>query len=210
VNAPGGVFAHDGYGPDPENCFDEYVCPIAWPGEYRARVRFSWGQIVGKRARLIVTRGAGTSEEHREIVPLSIGSEDQIVRISLKGGRRQKVAMVIPADHRQTERPKVRQTVLEQLAPAQVSAQTTPFATGARAAGNVAYQPIVQLFNEGVTMSALATVSGDRRYVRINVVPVFTNITDVFTFSFIGGGGGTGGGISGGGAGTGGNQNQQP
>jgi hypothetical protein len=108
----------------------------------------------------------------------------------------------------------VRQTVLEQLAPGQTTAQTTPFATGARAAGNAAYQPVVQFINEGVTMSALATVSGDRRYVRLSISPVFTNITDVFTFSFIGGGGGTGGGGTGGGigggAGAGGNQGQQP
>jgi hypothetical protein len=35
-------------------------------------------------------------------------------------------------------------------------------------------------------MSALAIVSADRRYVRITTSPMFTSITDVFTFSFTG------------------------
>ena len=65
---------------------------------------------------------------------------------------------------------------------------------GGGGSGNVGYQPVVAFINEGVTMSALATVSGDRRYVRITATPVFSNITDVFTFSFISSGGGGGAG----------------
>jgi hypothetical protein len=191
----GGVFAHDGSGPDPDNSYDEYVCPLAWSGEYRARIRYSWGQIVGKRARLIVTRSAGTPQEQREIVPLAISSEDQVVRISLKTGRRQKLAAVLPADHRETQPPRVRQTVFEQLAAGQPVGQTAPFNAGAVPGGNnVGYQPVVQLISEGVSLAAMATVSGDRRYVRISAFPQFNDITDVFTFSFVNGGGNGGGG----------------
>ncbi len=70
------------------------------------------------------------------------------------------------------------------------------------AVGNfsVGFQPIIQTFQDGVQMSVQAVISADRRYVRLSVSPFFTNITDVFTFTFAGGGtnGGTGiGGIAG-------------
>ena len=47
------------------------------------------------------------------------------------------------------------------------------------------YQPIISMISEGIAMNVLATVSGDRRYVRINAAPRFSSITDVFTFSFV-------------------------
>lgn len=68
---------------------------------------------------------------------------------------------------------------------------------------NIGFQPVVQPFQEGTQLTVQAVVSADRRYVRLAVNPQFTNITDVFTFSFISGGGG-GGGIGGGGIGGGG------
>ncbi len=55
-------------------------------------------------------------------------------------------------------------------------------------------------------MSALAVVSGDRRYVRLSLVPSFSTLTDVQTFSFINSGnpnGGGGGGVQTGGGGRG-------
>ena len=51
-------------------------------------------------------------------------------------------------------------------------------------AGAVGYSSMISILSEGVTLTARAVVSGDRRYVRLNVTPVFNNITDVFTFSF--------------------------
>ena len=56
------------------------------------------------------------------------------------------------------------------------------------------FQPVVSLISEGVSLTAMAAVSGDRRYVRISASPVFSNITDVFTFSFVTSGGGAGNG----------------
>lgn len=188
----GGILVHDGLGPKPENCYDEYVCPQAWSGEYKVRVRYGWGQIVGKRARLIVTRHKGTPQEEREIINVNIGMDDVLVRVSLRQGRRQKIAMVHPALHLDRQPGRIQQTVAQRLAPI-TSAQLGPGAGGGLGNGGgfpgggnaVGYQPVIQFINEGVTMSALATVSGDRRYVRITTQPVFSNITDVFTFSFV-------------------------
>ncbi|MDP1796129.1 MAG: hypothetical protein Q8K78_01545 [Planctomycetaceae bacterium] len=186
----GGVLVHDGLGPKPENCYDEYVCPQAWPGEYKARVRHGWGQIVGKRARLIVTRHEGTPQEEREIINVNIGAEDVLVRISLRNGRRQKVAMILPALHLDQKPGRVQQTVAQRLAPVTQGQLGPGGGNGGgggfpQGGGAVGYQPVIQFINEGVTMSALATVSGDRRYVRITTQPVFSSITDVFTFSFV-------------------------
>ncbi len=63
---------------------------------------------------------------------------------------------------------------------------------------NVGFQPQIQFINEGVNLEVLAVISADRRYVRLSVLPTFTNITDVQTFTFAGGGGGIGGGQQGG------------
>jgi general secretion pathway protein D len=56
----------------------------------------------------------------------------------------------------------------------------------------VGFQPIIQTIPDGAVLTVRAVISADRRYVRLSVSPQFTNITDVFTFSFIGGGGGIG------------------
>jgi len=65
----------------------------------------------------------------------------------------------------------------------QVANQTArPLVTGA-----VGFQPIVTTLNEGAILQASAVVSPDRRYVRLAVNPVFTTLTDVFTFSFVSG-----------------------
>ncbi|MBS0201369.1 MAG: hypothetical protein JSS49_00610 [Planctomycetes bacterium] len=51
------------------------------------------------------------------------------------------------------------------------------------------FQPVITTVNEGISLSVTAVVSSDRRFVRLSVNPLFSSITDVFTFSFVGGGG---------------------
>ncbi len=82
--------------------------------------------------------------------------------------------------------------------------------TPVASAFNIGYQPEIAVIGDGTSLSVQAVVSADRRYVRLSVLPLFQNVTDVFTFSYLsaggGAGGGTGGGIGGGigGGGTGG------
>ena len=64
--------------------------------------------------------------------------------------------------------------------------------------GAVGYTPIVTTVNEGVTLSAQAVISADRRFVRLTLTPFFTSITDVFTYQATGSGAGGGGGGQGG------------
>jgi general secretion pathway protein D len=49
-----------------------------------------------------------------------------------------------------------------------------------------AQQPVIVVLNEGTLMSIQAVVSEDRRYVRLTVVPFFSEIGDVDTFTFDG------------------------
>lgn len=177
----GGAFVHDGYGPKQDNCYDEYVCPSAMPGEYLLRVRHIRGDVVAKRARLIITRGKNTPGEETESQTVVLGQTDSIVRISLSQGRRFQANAVVPKPIKSTARRNTAGTsVLAQVAPVQTGLIPTVGGGGA-----VGYQPVISVISEGITMNAMATISGDRRYVRMNVAPVFSSITDVFTFSFI-------------------------
>jgi len=50
----------------------------------------------------------------------------------------------------------------------------------------VGQQPIITLIPDGTNLSVQATVSEDRRFVRMNLSPFFSEITDVQTFTFDG------------------------
>ena len=49
-----------------------------------------------------------------------------------------------------------------------------------------AQQPVIVVLNEGTMMTIQAVVSDDRRYVRLTVVPFFSQVGDVDTFTFEG------------------------
>lgn len=50
----------------------------------------------------------------------------------------------------------------------------------------VAQQPVIVVLNEGTALTVQAVVSSDRRFVRLTVVPFFSQIGDVDTFTFSG------------------------
>lgn len=49
-----------------------------------------------------------------------------------------------------------------------------------------AHQPVIVVLNEGTSLSVQAVVSADRRFVRLTLVPFFSRIGDVDTFTFNG------------------------
>jgi len=49
-----------------------------------------------------------------------------------------------------------------------------------------AHQPVITVLSEGTTLSVQAVVSNDRRFVRLTLVPFFSRIGDVDTFTFDG------------------------
>ncbi len=128
------------------------------------------------------------------VVPLA--GDVTVVRVSLHRGRRstaedsQPLQTSVPAAQ---QRPVPRSSIprLENPALHQVGAAPfVPGGIGVAGGGAVGFMPIVSVLSEGVTSSALAVVSGDRRFVRVSVAPFFTTITDVFHFTFQGPGAG--------------------
>jgi len=204
----GGVLVHDGFGPDQKNTFEEYVAAMAMPGKYRVRIRHIYGDIVGKRATLTVIRALGTPDESVRTFPVQLKRGDRIIRLSLPGGRRTALAPV-PPKQPLLESPRyhsrLRQAFGMTPAAQRASLQFSASRRQLMGRGRTGFTPIVTTLSEGVSMSAMAVVSGDRRFVRITTVPAFTAITDVFTFSFVNSGNPTGNpGLGGGGMGGGG------
>ena len=50
----------------------------------------------------------------------------------------------------------------------------------------VAHQPVIVVLNEGTSLSVQAVVTADRRFVRLTLVPFFSRVTEVNTFTFNG------------------------
>lgn len=198
--AGGGIFIHDGLGADAKDSFDRYLCPFGHSGEYRIRVRHVWGEVVGKRAVLRVIRYQGSPQQTEDelIVPLS--EQDSVVLVSLQNGRLKEGALLpglleARESNRRIRSPQQLLQVFGQAgAPPAGGGQITAGGAAPFVGGTVGYQPVITVLSEGVTASALAVVSGDRRYVRMSLAPVLSGITDVFTFSFISSGGQAGGG----------------
>jgi hypothetical protein len=203
----GGVLTHDGYGPDPDNCYEEYQCALGARGDYRLQVRHAWGTIVGQRATLTVIRNAGSPDEAVEIHTIVLNGEDVVVSVSLAAGRRTELKRVatfdLRAEIRETPRrvpPRADDSQARRAALAEFDDSRSRIV---RRAGAVGFQPVIRIVPDGSQLSAQAIVSADRRYVRISSLPLFTSITDVFTFSFVSGAGGAAAGGAGTGAGTG-------
>lgn len=188
----GGVLVHDGCGPTPQNCYEEYVNAEAWPGDYLVRIRHAWGTVVGERATLTIIRHQGTPEEKIETYPIQLRAEDVVVRFSLPEGRRKTLRDVVTQDAT-FEVPVTRNAAPSgRIKAAQAEAELNASrgqleGVSVRRTGAVGFQPVIQVIPEGSTMTAQALVSPDLRYVRIGAAPTFSNVTDVFTFSFING-----------------------
>lgn len=192
----GGVHVHDGAGPKPANCYEEYVCAFGMPGTYRIRVRHVWGSIVGKRATLTISRYVGSDHETVRKVPLELTQEDRVIEVALGRGRRTELREVDDAGQPNGEPTSDEVSRLDELESRRTARRFVDAriqqAGGVRQAGGgvvavngaVGYQPVVSEISEGAAMGAMAIVSGDRRYVRLSMQPVFSNITDVFNFSF--------------------------
>lgn len=191
----GGILTHDGHGPRQQNCYEEYLCPLAISGEYRVRIRHAWGEIVGKRAMLTVIRHQGTDQEETRKQTILLGPEDQIVRVTLIEGRRTALAPV-PAPEKPAAKRVGGATALRQmLGIGRISPQLIGNGGGGQipavggvvpnvGVGAVGYQPVIAVIPDGVSNSVLAVISGDRRYVRLTMSPTFSSVVDVFTFTF--------------------------
>jgi len=196
----GGLHVRDGFGPDAKNCVEEYICPRGLSGTYRVVLKTASGQAAGNRAEIeIVTRdGSPAAQTVSKFLPLTDGTGSYSFK--LEAGRRERPRQVDPAmswapairPARKGSGTPRRQQAAIQAAAEFFESRQIPFVGGANvvnAGGVVGYQPVIQIVPEGSQLFARAQISPDRRYVRIAVMPVFSTITNVFTFSFLGGAG---------------------
>ena len=199
--AGGGYHLGDGYGPRPEDCRETYICPRGNSGEYRIRVKHSFGNVVGRRATLTIFTHRGTPEETKETKTITFEQGSATSSVRLEKGRRalpRTVQDTRPGRPAVTQRSNAKSSRRDpNVVPA--AAQGGPAGAGI---GAIGFQPNIQVIGEGARLGASAIISPDRRYVRLGISPVFSNITDVFTFSVfggipgdnVGGAGGVGGG----------------
>ncbi|NQV25551.1 MAG: hypothetical protein HQ518_14420 [Rhodopirellula sp.] len=208
--ASGGLHIHDGFGPRRENCYEEYICVEAASGLYELQIDHVDGTIVSKRCVVTVISHVGSAEKRVSRTVVSLDGSGAKVPFTLENGRRKQLAPTVgskPAAQgstrlsRQELIARVRQgagpvAVGNAAGQGGVAPSGFRLPAGAFTAG-VGFSPIVGFINEGVSLSANAVVSADRRFVRISVAPFFNTLREIQTFSFQGGsaaspGGGTG------------------
>lgn len=196
----GGIHLKDGYGPQADNCREVYVCPKGVSGNYRLRIRRAWGDVVGNRAQLTITKHAGTPQEETVKRIVVLDGDEAVVSITLEDGRRTEprevnTSQIDPLSAVQPARQanlagSIRLAGHQQAARDRFHASrqsAVPQAGGAPATGAVGYQSVISIVPEGSFLQVNPVISADRRYVRMAVNPTFTTLTDVFEFSFING-----------------------
>jgi hypothetical protein len=237
----GGVWLGDSYAGTedaPVEGFSEtYICPEAFAGDYRVRIRKVWGELVAGRVTVDIYKNYRTPDERHEQQHIAVGDDDAAVLFTLENGRRAEgleLVQLAAAVGRQTA---AQNAVLAQQLGSLADPGLVPDRSNvnpinlrralafARGGGQVGFMPQIVVLPEGTQFFGTAVVSADRRYVRITALPNFSSIGNVTTFTFAGpgvpvdqggnggnnggnpGGGGGGGGGGGNGGGGGGNNN---
>lgn len=218
---------------------ETYVCPKAFAGMYQVMLRRVWGNVTSGQVKVEITHGGQKAAP----VPVDLGDGSNIVRFELPKGRRTEPLAQVRAVNAVRDQAVIGREILAQqlggavdpraVAAAQAarallgSAGVNPLGAAAAAAngnnlipvpipvaqGAVGFRPVITTLPAGANLAANAVISADRRYVRITVLPLFSEIGKVLAFNIITGritdgnpdfGGGAGGGAGGGGAGNGG------
>lgn len=183
----GGIHLHDGCGPDKNNCYERYVCPLGVSGTYRLQIKKAWGDVTADRCNLKVTTNMHTPEQKTFEKTLVLEQGEAAYSFDLSDGRR--------------TQPREGVSVLRdnRLVPTLSQVSQIPRRGNRRQramvrdefdedrVGAFGFSPVIQTIPEGSSLSGQVVISPDRRYVRIGMQPVFSNVTDVFTFSFING-----------------------
>ena len=210
----GDVFATPGDQPT-EGYAEYYVCPEGFSGQYRVMIRRIWGQPTAGKVTVEVAKKFGSDQQ--EIVSKHVPLKDgrATVLFQLDDGRRndaldeQQIATVA-----RVQREFSRALLGQQLASYEYSDAVRDYLRDALAAQrdgrlpsrNVGSRPVITVLPEGTNFFSMAVISADRRYVRVEPMPLFSGIGEVSTFTFVGDttGTGGGGGLGGGGGGLGG------
>jgi tetratricopeptide (TPR) repeat protein len=185
---------------------ESYVNGQAFPGVYKVTVDTVWGRPLGGKARLEVIQHQGTPQE--TTLPLTVNLEsNRTVTVKLDAGRRTELASVPPPSlARQPDPPAEMGGGVDRVL-SQLRALTDPgdAVTGLRGsvtgAGTPADRPVkvddkqreqltyqtkVSPFvTNSFDLTAQATISADRRYVRLSLAPSFVGVTRTQNQGFV-------------------------
>jgi hypothetical protein len=184
---------------------ETYSAAQAFPGEFNLTVRRVWGRPVGSKATLEIIRHQGTPQEQVQRETLTLDRE-QTFTVKLDSGRRTTMeevpALDIVRQALQTTPTEAQASVEEQLrglaAPITVGVDSGRMrggiATNALRPSNngsgdrpvlerlgqggeeIHQQGVGAILNTGVTFTATAVVSPDRRYVNLQLNPVLSQV----------------------------------
>ena len=190
--------------PDRAEKFREtYTAAEAFPGSYEIRVRKVWGQPLGDKVTVKVTRHQGTPQQTQELHRLTLGSDGvAYLKVNLEDGRRTALASVPPPAPRKVEqtaanRPDRVYNLLRAMAEPAYSGMTKQsMMGGSSAAGPLTGQMLdvptdlgPELVHQnklntgdalrtGAEIMGEAVVSSDRSKVTMRMAPVFQTATD--------------------------------
>lgn len=210
---------------------ETYACAQGYTGTYRIAIRKIWGEVAGGKVTVQLVTDYKTPDQRyiEQQLPLE---RDALLIAEVKNGHRKEPIAEAQLAKLQWDKQIASDAVLAQVAPNSESSESPSFAQqmayqrmlSAYASRNsnavvppffrrgaVGYRPNITVIPSGTSLVAMAVISGDRRYVRVDAAPFFSDIIAVDTFNFIngagtnnGGGGLGGGGLGGGGFGGGG------
>jgi hypothetical protein len=210
----GDVSSPEGKASAPGAASETYICPQAFSGGYKLLLRRVWGKVTAGKVTVDVWTHWGSKNVKHFHHQIPLGDQDTIATFDLEDGRRRE-----PLAEQQVVNAAVGQVALNQaILNQQLNASTstgTGGSFGTSRAGlfgafpliqqAVGYQPVIITLPAGANFTATGVISADRRYVRVTVLPLFSQIGMVTTFNIASGATGTsptppagGGGVSGG------------
>jgi hypothetical protein len=180
---------------------ETYVLSEGFSGDYEVTIRRIWGRPLGGKAKLVIVQHQGTPDESRREVVIRFDKK-HTSKVKLTGGRRKSVAAVPPGGtfrrpENKDQLPTSSQMMvkLRDLAdPLLTASSQSGFGCGRGGSsiakpgqkpfkrndpGEVAYETKVSPFSastSNIDLTAQATVSADRRYVRLSVNATFANV----------------------------------
>jgi hypothetical protein len=181
-----------------------YECPQGFDGVYRLLLRRIWGKPTAGMANVEIYTHYGTQRQTRIQKQIPIGEKDALILFDLADGRRTEPLDEVQVEQLAQAQFQMNRAILtQQLAQTEGSSASRAMAVdrhrrvraGALPAGprrGVGFRPVITTLPEGTNFMATAVISADRRYVRVESVPLFSLIGDVTTFNFATGGQGGG------------------
>lgn len=184
-----GMASKDGYS-------EVYICPEAFSGTYKMHLRRVWGKVTAGKVTVDLYTNYGTKQMQHERQQIPLGEQDAVVLFDVFRGRRNEaVAQHLVANAAANQLEVNRAILAQQLNNVANNNANANFALSRAALegqfpivrSGVGFQPVIITLPSGANFTCTGVISADRRYVRITVLPLFSQIGQVTTFNIANG-----------------------